>query len=206
MMETLSLDGRRIPCRRVSRSVRCPRLEFCGRVLTLVLPHGYDGQEELLRRHRRWILRHADRVECIAKKARRLPLPHPRDPGVFRGDAFAATKDVACRMGVQVTRITFRRMRTRWGSCRVLQRGRSGRITVNTALAAVPDRLLRYVVTHEVAHILVRRHGKRFRAILNRAFPDTDRLEEELSLYGYRLLNPDPDERPTESADVLTGR
>jgi predicted metal-dependent hydrolase len=79
-------------------------------------------------------------------------------------------------IGVQVGEWRVKRMRTRWGSCNVGAR----RIWVNLELVKRPVRCLEYVIVHEIVHLLERRHGKRFVALVDRFMPQWRALREEL--------------------------
>jgi hypothetical protein len=71
-------------------------------------------------------------------------------------------------MGVVVERLRVRSMRSRWGSCGI----RTRTVTLAVELARRPPEALEYVLVHELAHLLVRSHGRRFKAILDRQLPD----------------------------------
>lgn len=64
-----------------------------------------------------------------------------------------------------------RDMRTRWGSCTPA----TGRIRVNTRLAAYPPTCLDYVVAHELTHLAEASHNKRFHSLLASVYPDEAR-------------------------------
>jgi hypothetical protein len=71
-------------------------------------------------------------------------------------------------VGVTAQSLKIRSMRSRWGSCNA----RTGTITLALELARRPPESLEYVLVHELAHLLVRSHGKRFKSILDRHLPD----------------------------------
>ncbi len=71
-------------------------------------------------------------------------------------------------MGVQVGKLAYRNMKSRWGSCQPS----TGRICINTRLALYPPECLEYVVVHELAHLLEPGHGPRFKAIMDTFLPD----------------------------------
>ncbi|MCV0377520.1 SprT family zinc-dependent metalloprotease, partial [Microbacterium sp.] len=56
-----------------------------------------------------------------------------------------------------------RRMKTKWGSASSSHR----RIWLNPELMKKPERCLEYVVVHELAHLVERRHGDRFRRFMD---------------------------------------
>lgn len=76
---------------------------------------------------------------------------------VFRAEVAAWAK----RIGVEPTRVTLRRMTTKWGSCST-----RGTLTFNTELLAQPAELRRRVIVEELLHLKVPNHGKLFKALL----------------------------------------
>lgn len=81
------------------------------------------------------------------------------------------------RMKVRVKGFGIRRMRTKWGSCNTQSR----RILLNLELAKKASELVEYVIVHELAHIVERRHNDRYVALLNMMFPHWNRLRHELN-------------------------
>lgn len=71
-------------------------------------------------------------------------------------------------LGVRAAWWGIKRMKTRWGSCNPSSR----RIWLNLELMRHPPECLDYVVLHEVAHLVERGHGARFRALLSAHMPD----------------------------------
>ncbi len=79
-------------------------------------------------------------------------------------------------MNVRVTGWRTRKMKTRWGSCNTKTR----RIQFNLELVKEPPRCIEYVVVHELAHLLERGHGARFRKIMTRFLPEWPERKKEL--------------------------
>jgi predicted metal-dependent hydrolase len=71
-------------------------------------------------------------------------------------------------LGVKVGRFFVQRMKTRWGSCNP----GNGSIRLNTELAKKPRECLKYIVLHEMAHLLEPTHNTRFIALMDRFMPD----------------------------------
>lgn len=80
-------------------------------------------------------------------------------------------------MGVTVSRLSVRRMRTRWGSCSPSK----GSIRLNTSLSAKSPDLLEYVVVHELVHLLEPSHNGRFAALMDRFLPKWRELRKDLN-------------------------
>lgn len=72
------------------------------------------------------------------------------------------------RIGRMASKITLRRMTTRWGSCNT----RTGAITLNLALAERPFEALESVLVHEMVHLWERGHGPRFQGLMDEFLPD----------------------------------
>lgn len=81
------------------------------------------------------------------------------------------------RLGVTVADWRIRRMKTRWGTCNT----EACRIWLNSELAKKPVSCLEYVVVHEMAHLIERRHNERFRGILDRVMPGWRMRLDELN-------------------------
>ncbi len=71
-------------------------------------------------------------------------------------------------IGVAPSKITYRFMKTRWGSCS----GRTGNISFNLQLADYPEEVIEYVVVHELCHFLEPNHGPGFWREVERHLPD----------------------------------
>ena len=72
------------------------------------------------------------------------------------------------RRGLAFPSLSFRRMRSRWGSCRP----QKGALSFNTRLAELPPDCADYVVVHELAHFWQPNHSAAFYAEVARVLPD----------------------------------
>ena len=72
--------------------------------------------------------------------------------------------------------------RTRWGSCSA----RTG-IRLNWRLIHLPPKLIDYVISHEVAHLLEMNHSQRFWNVVARLHPDWRDTRNELKRLGAAL-------------------
>lgn len=70
--------------------------------------------------------------------------------------------------GRRASRIDYRLMTSRWGSCNVL----TARICLNLALVHYPVRVIRYIIMHELTHLHEPSHNARFHALMDRFCPD----------------------------------
>ncbi len=74
----------------------------------------------------------------------------------------------AARLGVEPAGFTYRRMKSRWGSCNT----RTRHINLNIELEKRPPACLELVVAHELAHLVEAGHNARFRAAVALILPD----------------------------------
>lgn len=103
----------------------------------------------------------------------RLPLKERRRLERERRRALLAAAEALrprweAALGVKAERLAVRSMRSRWGSCNP----RNKTVTLALALHGQPAELLELILVHELAHLRVRDHGPRFKAILNEHLPD----------------------------------
>ena len=80
----------------------------------------------------------------------------------------------------RASRYKVRRMKSRWGSCNI----KTGTITLNLELAEHDKEALKYVIAHELTHLYVRGHDRRFYALLATFYPNWK--EVRASLKGAR--------------------
>jgi predicted metal-dependent hydrolase len=111
----------------------------------------------------------------VHRRGQRLLVPEsdPR-PAIERFYRRAARAEIAPRLeragelaGLRHSGLDIRGQRTRWASC-----SSSGRMSFNWRLLLAPERVLDYVVWHEVCHLEVLDHSPRFWALLERHCPD----------------------------------
>lgn len=84
---------------------------------------------------------------------------------------------LADRMGVRPAKWGIRAMKTKWGSCNA----KRGVIWLNAELAKKPERMIDYVIVHELAHLVSPRHDSQFTAILDRELPRWREIRRELN-------------------------
>lgn len=93
------------------------------------------------------------------------------------------TAEIAQRAGVTLRSVAVGDADTRWGSC-----SSSGRIRYSWRLILAPPEVRRYVVAHEVAHLVHMDHGPKFKALERELFEgDTNAARLLLRRIGSRL-------------------
>jgi predicted metal-dependent hydrolase len=118
-----------------------------------------------------------------------VPAGDPR-PALERFYRRAARTEVGPRLdravaqaGSSYRSLAIRGQRTRWGSCSA-----AGRVSINWRLLLAPERVLDYVIWHEVCHLEILDHSPRFWALLERRWPTFGEDREWLARYGATLV------------------
>lgn len=88
--------------------------------------------------------------------------------GLIRAEVPSLVKAWEARLGLKVKVVFIQQMKTKWGSCNPAART----LRLNTELAKKPLECLEYIVVHEMAHLLERKHGPRFIALMDRHMPN----------------------------------
>lgn len=86
-------------------------------------------------------------------------------------------------MGVTYGRITIRNQKTRWGSY-----SSKGNLNFNCLLMLMPDKVLDYVVVHELCHLKQMNHSKKFWMEVERYMPDYQNYKKWLNENGGALI------------------
>ena len=86
-------------------------------------------------------------------------------------------------VGSRYEDMSIRGQRTRWGSCSA-----GGHMSFNWRLLLAPERVLEYVVWHEVCHLEILDHSPRFWALLERRWPGYREDRQWLSRHGATLV------------------
>jgi predicted metal-dependent hydrolase len=161
-----------------------------GEAPRLTVPRGTSQTdvERLLQQKRPWI------AEQRLRQAPRLDLDRS---AVSESEARTGARELisalaeeeAERVGVAYDRIRIRGQRTLWGSC-----SPRGTLSFNWRLVLAPPEVLDYVVVHELCHLRVPNHSRRFWALVQRHRPHWRDQRDWLRDNGPELLafTPEP--------------
>ncbi len=171
-----------IPHRVSYRGVKYPRLEFKTGQLLIILPFGHKP-ESLLEKHRGWILNKARFIKECLKDTPTKKLVR-RSEEEFKNLILSFVRDASKESGKGLNRVYFRTMRTKWASC-----SSKRNLTINRLMRFLPERILRYVIFHEIAHLKEKRHNGRFWEMISKKFVNYQELEKDLFVYWFRVAN-----------------
>jgi predicted metal-dependent hydrolase len=83
--------------------------------------------------------------------------------------------ELAAKLGYTFKNVTIKNNKTNWGSC-----SNRKNINLNLHLMRLDDKLIDYVIVHELVHTNIPNHGPNFKAMMLKHFPDTNELEKQL--------------------------
>ena len=90
---------------------------------------------------------------------------------------------LAAQHRLTVRRVTVRDQRSRWGSC-----SRTGTIALNYRLIQMPPAVRRYILIHELAHLVHANHSRRFWTLVESMDPGFRESERWLKSSGQALF------------------
>jgi predicted metal-dependent hydrolase len=92
-------------------------------------------------------------------------------------------KELSEKHQIPFNKVFIRTQKTRWGSCSARKN-----ISLNINIARLPEKLMDYVILHELAHIRHSNHSKSYWQELNRMTGNAKTLDKELDKYRLILI------------------
>ena len=75
---------------------------------------------------------------------------------------------LARKFGLRYNKLFIKNLKSRWGSCSV-----RNNINLNLQLMRFDDRVIDYIIIHELLHTRIKNHSREFQAALVKLFPET---------------------------------
>jgi len=95
----------------------------------------------------------------------------------------ARLNELAEKHGFIYNRVFIRKQKTRWGSCSA-----KNNISLNVKLLLLPEKLMDFIILHELVHTRVKNHSKDFWAELLKIEPDVKALSSKIKENSMVLL------------------
>ncbi|MDY0213859.1 MAG: SprT family zinc-dependent metalloprotease, partial [Desulfuromonadaceae bacterium] len=86
-------------------------------------------------------------------------------------------KRLALKVGAQPASIEIKTFKARWGSCSI-----NGKLQFNLLIVLAPERIVDYVVVHELCHLLQHNHSAAYWREVERVMPDYRECREWLKV------------------------
>ena len=172
---------------RTDRKSFCIKSEIDGFVVRVPKRASDTEINEFLNQHKRWIEKQKLRMQKLKREYEELKPLSETELAEIKNKAkdviTARVEHYARIMGVNYGKITIRTQKRRWGSCSV-----NGNLSFNCILMLAPDAVIDSVVVHELCHIKVKNHSKKFYDEVLRFFPDYWNCHKWLKEHGDLII------------------
>lgn len=132
---------------------------------------------------KQWITTHLARLEQLENRQTAATPPTFIDKAEAKRKLIARLNYLAEKHGFKYSKVCIRNQRTRWGSC-----SSRGSMSLNMKLVLLPEKLMDYVILHELVHTRVPNHSRRFWAELDKYVVDSKAMAKKLRQNHLRLL------------------
>ena len=164
-----------------NRDIKYPRIEFRTGDIHFILPMNME-YHPIMDKYEGWITEKKQEISKALKHADKLKFLS-RNEEEIKNFVDKLIENYSPEYGIVVNRISFRNLISKWGSCSTL-----GNITFNKMLSCLPDHHLKYVVFHELMHLIERKHTPKYWSLVSEKFSDYKEIENELLSY-WLLIN-----------------
>ena len=127
-----------------------------------------------------WIKRHSSNMNKLVQESRELPKINKEEARVKLGKRLS---ELAKEHKFRYNKVSIRNQRTRWGSC-----SSKNNISLNMKLLHLPDRLIDYILLHELVHTRVKNHSQDFWNDLETVVPNARTVDKQLRDYQFCLF------------------
>lgn len=166
----------------IYRDIKHPRLEYKTGTLTLILPKTVRNPELILKKYQNWIRRKQQAIADALEEAKTRAIIQNRTEKELRALVNMLVQTYQKELGITINKVFIRKMKTKWASY-----SRNGNLTVNALLKYLPQNLIEYIIYHESAHVIERKHNQKFWSLITKKFPDYPNKEKDLLTYWFSI-------------------
>lgn len=92
------------------------------------------------------------------------------------------TLEIANSINLKPAKIIIRGQKTKWGTC-----SNKGNISLNWKMMLAPQDVIKYIIIHELSHLVHHNHGAQFKQMVEKLCPDVKKHQEWLALHSNYL-------------------
>jgi len=162
------------------RNVKHPRLEYKTGTLLLILPKASQNEKHVLEKYQKWIHKKEQIIKRALEEAKTKSLDLTRTEKQLRKLVQTLSQNYQAQLNTKINKIIYRKMKTKWAS-----HSKNNNLTVNTLLKYLPQDIIEYIIYHEIAHSIERKHNEKFWNIITKKFPDYQTKEKDLLTYWF---------------------
>ncbi len=167
------------------RDIKYPRLEFKTGKLVIIAPRGFNNNniEDLIKKHFIWISNKQKLINLALKNGKKKRL-YTRSINNFKKTVSKLINVFSLKSGIKYNKIFFRKMHSKWASC-----SSKGNLTFNILMSYLPKNLIKYIICHEIIHLIIKKHNEQFFEILKKEYKNFENYEKELFEYWFAIIN-----------------
>ena len=171
------------------RNVKHPRLEFKTGTLLLILPKHYKSEKQTLEKYQKWIQKKQLTINNALEEAKTKAINQTKTEKELRTLVTQTAQNYQTELNTKINKIYFRKMKTKWAS-----HSKNGNLTINTLLKYLPENVVEYIIYHEIAHSIERKHNEKFWNLISKKFKDYPTKEKDLLTYWFLIqkMTPNP--------------
>jgi len=181
MVKKIRIKNKVVPYEISRRKVKYSRLEFSNGKLLVIAPPGVKASD-VIKRHQDWVIGQHLKIHEAVKAAKKTNLKNNMSREKLKVYVEKKTKELAGENRVKINRVRVRKMTSRWGSM-----NSNKNITISSYARFLPEKLIEYIIFHEIAHFLNFKHDKKFWEIIESRYRNYKKYEQELSGYWFLL-------------------
>jgi len=165
----------------IYRNVKYFRIEVEDGIVRFVIPKNFDGDiNEIKEKYKSWIKSKLEKLEEIKNISRKIRLfNHNNIQEIVKG----YIEEYSNLLNVTPQEVCFKKMRKRWASCNVDKQ----KIIFNKDIKFLPKGLIKYIVLHEMVHLIVKNHKEEFWSIVSEFDTNYEQKEKLLTCYRYKI-------------------
>lgn len=164
------------------RNVKHPRCEFKTGSLLIVLPKKGWTPDHVLEKYGEWIKLKQATINTAVQQTSVATLVKNRTDKELKSLVQQYAQAAQKELNTRINKIYFRKMTTKWAS-----HSQNNNLIINTQLKYLPEDLISYIVYHETAHNLERKHNDNFWALVSRRYPKHNDKEKDLLIYWFLI-------------------
>lgn len=183
IQKTITIFDQAVPCE-VRVSKRAQRLRIAvyaeGKVV-VTQPYAIDDSavEKYLNSKKDWLYK---KLEGYRAQSEKMAYQSKNDDlAKHKVDAYILARSKLQQwnklLGFAYSDVIIKDLKTRWGSC-----SPNGELTFNYRILFLPDDLQDYVIAHELCHLRVLNHTKRFWQLVESVLPNYQELAKTLRM------------------------
>jgi len=182
MAKTIKINNENIKYSVSRRKVKYARLEFRTGKLTVVIPRNMKNEEDILEKHKMWIYRKNKHIKNALKEARGKELNENMSKERLKCFVRNKVSEFSEDINIKINSITLKKMVSKWGSLSARKN-----MTINSYTRYLPEKLIEYIIFHEMTHLLVKKHDNNFRKIVSGKYENYKEYEGDLFKYWFLL-------------------